>query len=177
MITPIDGDEHNQHNGRNDGGGGLVLFPAPSAPMEVARIFMEPCQREGVSMLYYWRGGWWRWQTSHWTQIDALKIESLLYKLTENVSYLNDRGDLVKWSPNRRKIGDLLNAVRAVTILPNDTEQPSWLDDRPLGAVVALKNGLLDVEMRRLLPHTPLFFNQTSVPFDYDPKAPQPQAW
>jgi putative DNA primase/helicase len=40
-----------------------------------------------------------------------------------------------------------------------------------------VNNGLLDVEKRQLIPHTPLFFNQTSVPFDYDQGASQPRAW
>jgi hypothetical protein len=32
--------------------------------------------------------------------------------------------------------------------------------------IVATANGLLDVERRHLLEHTPLFFNQISVPFN-----------
>lgn len=36
---------------------------------------------------------------------------------------------------------------------------------------------MLDVEGRRLLPHTPQFFNQTSVPFAYQPDAPAPARW
>ena len=45
------------------------------------------------------------------------------------------------------------------------------------GIIVAVANGLLDVERRQLLPHTPRFFNQTSVPFAYEPEAPRPQRW
>ena len=40
-----------------------------------------------------------------------------------------------------------------------------------------MTSGLFDVERRLLLPHTPLFFNQTAVPFDYRPEAPQPTRW
>ena len=46
-----------------------------------------------------------------------------------------------------------------------------------MGTVVSLANGLLEVEGRRLLPHTPRFFNQTSVPFAYEPRAPVPTRW
>ena len=50
----------------------------------------------------------------------------------------------------------------------DDIDQPCWLDRQATtGIIVAVGNGLLDVEQRRLIPHTPLFFNQTSVPFDY----------
>jgi P4 family phage/plasmid primase-like protien len=79
--------------------------------------------------------------------------------------------------PTRRKIGDLLEALAAICILPADHDQPSWLDDRSTGDVVSLANGLLDVEGRRLLSHTPRFFNQTDVPFAYQPDAPAPARW
>jgi putative DNA primase/helicase len=82
------------------------------------------------------------------------------------------------WSPNRRKITDLIDALAAICILRADTDQPSWLDDRMTdGVIVAVANGLLNVERKRLLPHTPQFFNQTSVPFDFDPMAPTPDRW
>jgi putative DNA primase/helicase len=42
---------------------------------------------------------------------------------------------------------------------------------------VATTNGLLDVERRQLLEHSPKFFNQTSVPFNYDPEAGEPKRW
>jgi putative DNA primase/helicase len=38
-----------------------------------------------------------------------------------------------------------------------------------------VKNGLLDIDSRRLHPHTPLYFSTVSVPFDYDPAAPEPK--
>jgi putative DNA primase/helicase len=43
--------------------------------------------------------------------------------------------------------------------------------------VIAATNGLLDVHTRQLRPLTPGFFNLVSVPFDYDPNAPQPTRW
>jgi putative DNA primase/helicase len=55
--------------------------------------------------------------------------------------------------------------------------QPRWLDGRGGANIVAVANGLLDIERRQLLLHTPQYFNQTSVPFDYDSDAPQPLRW
>jgi putative DNA primase/helicase len=81
------------------------------------------------------------------------------------------------WLPTRRKIGDLLEALAAVCILPDDLHQPCWLDGSHDGTIVATSNGLLDVRGNKLLPHTPQFFNNTSVPFDYAPAAPPPRCW
>jgi putative DNA primase/helicase len=45
------------------------------------------------------------------------------------------------------------------------------------GPYVSCANGLLDIGTKELQSHTPLYFNQTSVPFDYDPLAPAPAKW
>ena len=74
------------------------------------------------------------------------------------------------WFPNRKKIGDLLEALSGLLLPTREFEQPCWLDDRDIaGPMVATTNGLLDVTTRTLHPHTPLFFNVTSVPFAYQP--------
>jgi putative DNA primase/helicase len=55
---------------------------------------------------------------------------------------------------------------------------PSWLNGTAYsGLVVSVANGLLDVVHRELLPHDPRFCNATSVPFDFDPEAPDPERW
>ena len=153
------------------------LLPPPSMPMDVARVFVEKaCLTDGLLTLYHWRGGWWAWRQSYWVEAEDRAVRSLLYRFTEKAVYPTSK-DVVPWAPNRRKIGDLIEALAAICILPADRDQPSWLDDRSMGAVVSLANGLLQVEGRRLLPHTPQFFNQTSVPFAYEPRAPEPTRW
>jgi putative DNA primase/helicase len=102
-------------------------------------------------------------------------MRALLYKFTERAVYMKD--DVLPWAPNRRRIGDLIEALSAVVFLAADINQPTWLDGRESGTVVAVSNGLLDIECERLYPHTPLYFNQTAVPFDYEPKAPKPAKW
>ena len=92
---------------------------------------------------------------------------------------LSEGGALAPWAPNRKKIGDLFEALAAICILPDDTDQPCWLDDRAdrASVIVAMANGLLDVDTRQLLAHTPLYFYLVAVPFDYDPTAPTPRRW
>jgi putative DNA primase/helicase len=79
--------------------------------------------------------------------------------------------------PNRYKVADVVEALSAIVILPDDFEQPGWLDGRGSGPIVATSNGLLDITSRQLHPHTPLYFSQVSVPFPYDPSAPPPDQW
>src|SRR5215831_212327 len=67
------------------------LLPPPSRPMDVARSFVaKHCLFDNFLMLHYWRGAWWRWQTSHWTEVEERRIRSLLYLYTEKAIYLAD---------------------------------------------------------------------------------------
>jgi putative DNA primase/helicase len=157
-----------------------IILPPPQDPMAVARVFVaKACLTDdGLYKLRHWRGGWWVWRTSHWVEVEDRAVRSLLYSFTEHAVYVFGFDFvLAKWAPNRGKIGDLLEALAAICILPADRDQPSWLDDRTTGVIVSVANGLLDVEGRQLLPHTPQFFNQTSVPFDFVPDAPPPIRW
>src|SRR6516162_9923220 len=155
------------------------LLPPPSMPINVAHVFVtEHCIHEGTLTLRHWRGGWWGWRSSHWREIQDRGVRSLLYHFTAEALYLEE-GLLVPWAPTRRKVGDLLGALADICILSDDTDQPCWLDDRSsnVSVIVAMANGLLDVERRQLLAHTPLYFNQVAVPFEYDPDPPSPQRW
>jgi len=113
---------------------------------------------------------------AHWFELEERAVRSLLYTFTEHAFYLKEDKP-APWAPTRRKIGDLLEALTVICIQPTDLDQPAWLDGRTSGIIVAVGNGLLDLEQRCLIPHTPLFFNQTSVPFDYQPDAPEPRHW
>jgi putative DNA primase/helicase len=172
------GDEENRaEHARTSARRGLL--PPPSMPMLVARVFVaDHCTFDGELTLRHWRGGWWRWRSSHWREVPDRGVRSLLYAFTEEALYLEE-GALAPWAPNRKKIGDLFEALAAICILSDDTDQPCWLDDPASSGsvIVAMANGLLDVDKQQLLMHTPLYFNQVAVPFDYDPTAPSPRRW
>jgi putative DNA primase/helicase len=170
-------EEHTTHTHTNGGDGPLVL-PPPSMPMAVARLLVDRhFTVDNCSTLRHWRGSWWHWQTSHWTELEDRGVRTLLYRFTENAFYW--QGTMPqRWAPNRKKITDLVDALAAVCMLPQDIGQPSWLDDQHRnGVIVSVGNGLLDIAQQKLLPHTPQYFNTTSVPFNYDPKAPPPERW
>jgi putative DNA primase/helicase len=175
VFDSFDDDESNQTNSDLGRRGPL---PPPSQPMAVARIFVDECLHKDILTLRHWRGGWWMWKTTHWIEAEDAAVCSILYRFTEHAVYLEGKNEK-KWAPTRRKIGDLVAALAGICLLPNDIDQPGWLDGEAAenGVIVSVKNGLLDVGARRLLPHTPQFFNQTSVPFDYDPGAAEPRRW
>jgi hypothetical protein len=131
--------------------GELLLLSPPSSPMQVAREFVQQCclynNRSDELTLRYWRGGWWAWRTSHWAEVQSRAVRSLLYKFTEHAIYIDQKGPK-PWAPTRRKIADLLEALGAIVILSDETDQPCWIDGRATGTIVAVANGLLDLTSR-----------------------------
>jgi putative DNA primase/helicase len=143
------------------------VWPPPSDPMAVARQFLPD---DGT--LRYWRGGWMRWQPSgQWVEIERTAVSTEVYEALEHAEYPS--ADITKpWQPNRKKVGDVLEALGAITFLPETVDAPAWLDDvdgPPAGEMVAVANGLLHVTTRTLLDHDPSFFTRVAVPFAYEP--------
>lgn len=158
-----------------------LLLPPPSNPMAVARDLLPQWLADGIPTLRSWRGAWMRWARTHWAEMDDAEIRAVLYRRLEHATFttVSASGDVqVKpWAPTKRKIADLLDALGALTLLPSTIHAPAWIDAEDQGQIVACANGLLRVADRKLLDHTPAFFNLVSVPFDYDPAAPEPSKW
>src|SRR5262249_59593331 len=59
-----------------------LVLPPPSAPMAVARSFVEArCLHEGKAeelTLRYWCGCWWAWRTTHWVEADQPTLRPTL---------------------------------------------------------------------------------------------------
>lgn len=156
-------------------------LPAPSDPMAVARVLEPDLKAGGAYTLWNWRGGWWRWHTSHWAEAEDLAVKKGLYARTEHAWYTvmtKDGPEDKKWSPTKPKVANLADALAGIVHLDRETRVPSWLGGDPgRGTIVACRNGLLKLDGRELLPHDARYFNLVAVPFDYDPAAAEPAAW
>ena len=156
-----------------------VVFPAPRFPMEVARQIVHRWTRAGVLTLRRWRGDWYEWTGPRWQEIEFSTLRSKVYAVLESALYENDDGELVPWAPNRRKVGDVLEALDAVALLDSRTEPHTWLGDEiaPAHEVIACENTLVHVTTRQQIPHTPEFWNLVAVPFPYAPEKVPTPAW
>ncbi len=159
---------------------GVFVLPSPSHPMAVARLLLERYLHgdSAALTLLHWRGSFVRWDGPAWVELEDRTVRAELYRRVEHACYGNAKGELVDWAPNRHKISDLLEAFAAVTHLPRGTQPPAWLNPgHGSTGIVACANGLLDVASRSLTAHTPNFFNEIAVPFDYDPDVLEPTEW
>ncbi|MFJ4010270.1 phage/plasmid primase, P4 family [Streptomyces sp. NPDC090026] len=163
---------------------GTEELPAPSNPLAVARrVVPDWTTQDGHLRLRRWRGSWMHWTGTCWREYDEQQLRAGLYKRLEHAAYMagtdkDGSPEYREWAPTKTKIGNLLDAMAAITLLPPDTDAPSWIDhehgrhdDSP---IVACRNGLLRIRDRALLPHGPGFFNLVSVPYDFDPDATAP---
>lgn len=167
-----------------------AVYPSPGAPLDVARkLFAGYRTDTGLRTLLSWRGGWQRWDRTHWAELDMAKLRAEIYDVLGEVDYMRpirEKGVVVDyertpWDPNKRKIADVIEAMAAVGHLSGNVDSPAWIegtDNRtPAAQMIACTNGILDLSTRTLVAHTPALFNTVSVPFDYQPDAPQPAAW
>jgi putative DNA primase/helicase len=149
---------------------------------ELARAWYRAADRaaDGTPTLRHWRGGWWRWQQSHRVEDEQRAARAAAYRFTEFAAYEQEtpHGTVVHaWAPNGTRSRTCSWRSPRSSICLRRVSQPRWIDGDHDRTVVASANGLLDVASRTLDEHTPRFFNQTAVPFDFDPAAPLPWAW
>jgi putative DNA primase/helicase len=168
------------------------VFPPPSAPLDVARKLYSQYRigGNGLRTMVAWHGGWIRWHTTQWSELDTAELRSRMYDALGKVDYkhpIREKGAIVgheirPWSPDKRKIANVMEAMEAVGHLSADIDPPSWIDrhsaaETPAGQIISCTNGLLDLSTRTILKHTPALFNVVSVPFAFDQTAKPPATW
>lgn len=156
-----------------------VIMPPPGDPMAVARALMEASGRHG--RFRHWRGGWWTWAGACWAEWEDAEVRAWLYHELERATFTIKDGDPKPWHPTRPKIANLMEALAALTHLPDTTDPPAWLRSNgktpPPAEVISTASGLLHITTRDTRRHSPAFFNLVAVPFGYDADAPPPERW
>jgi putative DNA primase/helicase len=157
-----------------------ATWPPPSDPMRVARQLIQAdrlCDGDGNPLVRWWRGAFQFWTGTHWAEVAKPAVQARLYGVLEHAAY-NKGGAMTPWEPSRRKIGDLYEALQSIVHLDERTEPPAWLvGGNDGGEFVAMRNGLLHLGSRTLTDHTPLFFNQTALPYDWEADPGEPTRW
>ncbi len=157
-------------------------MPAPSNPMAVARRLVDERFTDGkTTIIRAWRGSFSVWEGRCWPERDEATVRAEVYRFLEHATYeVEGKPEPRPWEPNRTKIANVLEALRAVVHLAETVQQPSWLegdgssDPRDL---LVMANGILHVPTRRLTPHSPNLFTSHAVPFAYQADAPTPDRW
>ncbi len=153
----------------------------PKTPLESAKLFVAAdYMRSTFLTLRHQNDSFYAWNSSFYVEVSAGDIRARLYEFPSNAVRHTDNGDTAPFDPNRNRVADVLDALKAVTHLAATVEAPIWLDNKangPARDIIACRNGLLDMSTRKLTPPTPTFYTHNALDFDYDPGAKAPAAW
>ncbi len=189
---PAGSGERAPADGPNDG---------PDNPHRLAAGFLDGTTPAGSPpLLRFWRGEFHRYDCGAYRPVpDDDQRARLTQHVRDEFVRLNaaavaaheDEGDEKKGPPRvrpvtSRMIGDVLQALRGLCLLPASTDAPAWIDGAtgpdPAG-LLPTRNGILDLDALAagragcLLPPSPSFFTPTVAPFGFDPAAPEPREW
>lgn len=159
-----------------DVGEGTPPILDPSAPLDCARAYIDRKHtREGMPVLIHHRGEFFSWTGQHYRPVSDGEIRCSLWGFLDGAGKRHREGTR-PFKPNKVRVGDILDALRAAANVPETVEPPAFLDapEEDARNVLALRNGLLDVNSRKLVAHTPRFFNLGSADYDFDPAAVSP---
>ena len=152
----------------------------PHDPLPTARAFLS---KTGAEMIHQ-AGVFYEWEGGAYRQLSDATVRARLYAFLEGcrVRITTKNGaKLVPFAPNRRKVGDVADALRAVVNVPSNVRAPAWLGNDPPELdpfeLIAFPNGLLHLPTRELLEPTPDFFTYTSLPFEYAATGEEPHHW
>lgn len=144
--------------------------------IEAAHI-LATVELAGLSRLRYWRGSFYWWALGRYGEKPPEEVRG------EIVNLLNRRWLCVK----SRNVSDVLEHVKAKTMLPASVEPPAWLAKCPHGwpadECLATKNAV--VHLPSLVegvspceaPASPAFLTTTATDFALDLQAPRPDTW
>ena len=145
-----------------------VEWPVPTARAFLASFFTTP---KGALTLRHWQDEFLAWNGSRYQPISVADIRAKVYALFERSGVA---------LPGRGVVDNTIDAVKALTNVASMTRMPGWLTRTPpvaVGEVVAIRNGLLHLPTRELLPHDPLYFSVDAADVAYEPAAPEPANW
>jgi P4 family phage/plasmid primase-like protien len=150
-------------------------WPSDRAPLRVAEQYDRRTRATGRPVAF-WGQSWFRWQGQRWQMVSENEFRAELYSLLGKAFYNNAKDERIPWNPDRNKIDKVLDALKSVVSLGDSVRPQTWLDGTT-DNVISCANGLLRVSDRKLLAHTPNFFNTLALGFDYKDDAPKPKRW
>jgi putative DNA primase/helicase len=164
-----------------------LIIAAPNDPMAVARNFIDAHYPHHSTRLLRRQGAsFYAWDGTCWPAVTDADLRSTAYRWLDTAQYVvtdpkTGESTLKPWEPNRRKVGDVMEALAATAHVASQLTPPRWIaDDHPevdAREVVPMRNGLLHWPTRTLHPHTPDLWAHHALPFDFTAEPPEPKRW
>uniref|UniRef100_A0A9E8CSX3 Phage/plasmid primase, P4 family n=1 Tax=Bosea sp. NBC_00436 TaxID=2969620 RepID=A0A9E8CSX3_9HYPH len=131
--------------------------------------------------LVRYRGEWLHWRNGAWFAVGDDEVRGAAYSWAQNrvVIECEKTGLPEPFKPDRRKIADLLDALKGVASVPSYIDMPGLLGALDVDPERALPvaNGILDLRRRRILPASPRLFVASGSAVEYLPAPAPPSRW
>ena len=154
-----------------------MKMPAKQAdPGHEADCFLQKIQQDGLPRLRFHRASWLYFTHAAYCEVPPAEARA------ELVKYLDNR--FVDLSSN--VTSNVLDVLKAKSILPGRIEPPAWIGDKPgpwpADEVLVAKNGLVHIPslvagQSYTAPTTPRFFTTNALDYDFYGEAPAPSTW
>lgn len=122
----------------------------------------------------YYQGVFYEYDKGAYRYLSEESLESRCAEFLSTCYTLNKKDTHIPFNVTRATIAETIAAVKNLRLLEGDS--PCWLTKGPKD-IVSFPNGLLHVPSGNFLPPSPDFFTLTSMNFDYNPDAPEPERW
>jgi P4 family phage/plasmid primase-like protien len=168
-------------------------------PHRLAECYLAPLRIGGRDTVRYWRDEHHRWDGRCWCSIATTELVATLTQHARDVLDTAGGEAMQRWDAGGRKgtrpvprkvtralIGDVLQALNGMCLLPSDVTPPAWIGDEtpiPPCEVLAARNGLIRLTEEAaagegtILPPRPDWWSPLALDYDIDLSAPAPAKW
>ena len=134
----------------------------------------DPKPETSFHTLRRWHEEWYIWKRGRYIKLsdDTVKqnLTTYLQKYADGVMYV----DKISVPVRTTLIGNVLLNVQPMVHILETQKLNTFLDGANRGRFLCLENGLLNLEKRELVPHTPNYFTPVQLPYPYDAHAECP---
>ena len=163
----VKSDRRSETSSVNGQKGGRPFMPVT----EFAKQFWHEHSRDGMSLLQYWGGDWWRFEGGVWKVFSEEELRIQITRFLQKLS-VDEEGRI-----STALITDTIANLKGFCGLTGIT-MPCWLPDgEDASDMVCFSNGVLSIikliagNEQVLQPHTPEYFGVDRVGYAYDPAA------
>jgi putative DNA primase/helicase len=171
FAKPIEGEYHPPF-------GAFVLSPQRTKPS--AEAFLREKYKVGkITILKFYQGEFYRWQGTCYQQVHKNIIRGEVLKWLTGTVMLK-KEEPVAFPANSRTVNDVVDALKSICTLPDETMPGTWLvedDDPPVLSPIFVRNCVYDWEKDEKYEHDPRWFNLSCLDARIRANVPPPERW
>jgi P4 family phage/plasmid primase-like protien len=136
-------------------------------------------RKQGATTLVRSLGVWYRHKGSHYAEVTEEDVRGDTWQFLGSCMSLDQKGNPVPLEPSQTIVSGAIDALKS-EVRANDVPLPGWLpgfEGPEPSEIVSMRDGLLHLPTRKLLPHTPGLLTLNTLPYAWADSAIEPHLW